>query len=405
MKVRYLLTKFPVLSETFITNEVLDHLAAGLDVEVISTDRRPEGEWEQALLRGPLQGRVRYLGIGSNDSSRVKATGAAWAALCLYRRPKFVVQSLSTGDARALRVANRLSDGRFEADIIHAHFGHMGVLAGDLLAHNLLSGRLITTVHGFDISKGALGSSHAYMRDLCDKSRLVLTVNNVWKARMMAAGCQADRIRTHHLGVDVDVLSPPSQQAKSPEFVFCSIGRFVEKKGHLYSIRALHQLRSKTNTRARLVIIGDGPLYAEAQALVTQLGLDDSVSLMGALVNQEALKFARAADAFLLPSVTAADGNMEGIPISLMEAMALEKPVISTVHSGIPELIDSGVDGLLVPERDVAALADAMIRVANDSALARRLGKAGREKVQTSFNARSQGAALRQLYEEVAAGA
>lgn len=400
MKVTYLLTNFPAVSETFITNEIIDHLSAGLDVNIISTTHAPQGQWEQALLQGPLQGRVRYLNLKTDDIKLVKVASAAWAALCLLGRPKFVVRCLMNGDARALRVAYRLSGIRPNADIIHAHFGPMGTLGGDLIAHGFLSGKLVTTIHGFDISKGKFGSS-GYMRELCKKSDLILTVNKAWKSKMMAVGCQAASIRTHYLGVDVDALSPSIRTPKSTEFVFCSVGRLVEKKGHIHSIEAFYLLKIRSNIQARLVIVGDGPLYNEAEALIRRLDLEDSVSLLGALVNQDALEIVRDADAFLLPSATAADGNMEGIPVSLMEAMALQKPVISTLHSGIPELIDNEVSGLLVPERDVEALANAMIRIANDDGLARDLAKAGREKVRASFNARLQGAALRCIYEEV----
>jgi colanic acid/amylovoran biosynthesis glycosyltransferase len=147
-----------------------------------------------------------------------------------------------------------------------------------------------------------------------------------------------------------------------------------------------------------LQFVGDGPLLPEAQALVQTLGLSGIVEFRGGLEHGSALALLAQSDAFILPSITASDGNMEGVPVSIMEAMALQKPVISTWHSGIPELVEHGVSGLLVPEQDVETLSRAIEVLADNPAERARLGAAGRVKVERSFNASTLGNELRAVY-------
>lgn len=395
MKIVYLLDRFPVLSQTFILSEVLDHLRVGSDLEVVSIAGRPRESWARDIIEGPLKGRVHYLDAsGGNTARKLAASVLDFGRFA--SRPRLLAEALAKRDVRLLRVARRASEIP-RADIVHAHFGNTGILAGRLAKHGLIAGKLVTTIHGFDLSKGKLGSSQAYMREIGRRPALVLTVNDVWRQRLIDAGCDPGKIRTHHLGVDTAALRP--NPVSNDAFTFSSVGRFVEKKGHLFSIRAFDLLRRRHPARpCRLTIIGDGPLLSEARELVSSLERENEIDLPGALLHEEALARVRRADAFLLPSITAADGNMEGIPISIMEAMALGKPVISTIHSGIPELVSSGEDGILVPERDVEKLSAAMEQVITDEALSVRLGIAARAKVKRDFDGENQGERLRQLY-------
>jgi glycosyltransferase involved in cell wall biosynthesis len=135
------------------------------------------------------------------------------------------------------------------------------------------------------------------------------------------------------------------------------------------------------------------------QQMIEQHGLQRVIELKGAMPQEHLKEFLNRADVFVLPCVTASDGDMDGVPVSLMEAMAMEIPTVSTYVSGIPELIENDQSGLLVPEKDPQALAAAIQRLIQDAALRERLGKNGRHKVQAEFNIHKNAAQLANLFE------
>jgi len=178
-----------------------------------------------------------------------------------------------------------------------------------------------------------------------------------------------------------------------------STGRLIEKKGHTYTLQALALLkRSRPELAFTLDIVGEGPDEAALKAETARLGLEAVVRFHGGLPHQRTLELLRNAAIFVLPSVTAADGDMEGIPVSIMEAMALGLPVVSTFHSGIPELVEDGVSGRLVPERDPEALAAAIASVVATPGQWVAFARAGRRKIEQAFNRRVLNAQLKDLY-------
>lgn len=177
----------------------------------------------------------------------------------------------------------------------------------------------------------------------------------------------------------------------------------VEKKGHLVSVEALSQLKHRRPDIAFTCdFIGGGPLESRIEARVCELGLTDNIRFLGSMQHEDALAAVAASDLFLLPSVTAQDGDMEGIPVALMEAMVRDVPVVSTRHSGIPELVEHGVTGLLTEEHDVAGLSHAIERIAQDENLREQLGVAGGMRVKEAFNQDRLGENLRRRYREAA---
>jgi glycosyltransferase involved in cell wall biosynthesis len=136
----------------------------------------------------------------------------------------------------------------------------------------------------------------------------------------------------------------------------------------------------------RCVIVGDGPQRTLLEQLVEQYNLQEVVELAGVVFQEHLKEYLARADVFVLPCITASNGDMDGIPVALMEAMAMAIPTVSTTVSGIPELIEDGVSGLLVPEKDAVALADALQRLFQDDELCARLGKNGRQKVIREFD-------------------
>jgi colanic acid/amylovoran biosynthesis glycosyltransferase len=165
-----------------------------------------------------------------------------------------------------------------------------------------------------------------------------------------------------------------------------TVARLVEKKGVEYAIRAVAALRESTDRRVEYRILGDGPLRARLEGLVRELGVGDTVKLVGESDQAGVRTAMRRSDVFVAPSVVAEDGDMEGVPVSIMEAMACGLPVVSTLHSGIPELVRDRITGYLVPERDAAALAQALVRLVDEPRLRRKLGMAGRGVVERGYD-------------------
>jgi colanic acid/amylovoran biosynthesis glycosyltransferase len=403
MRVAYILKNFPVLSETFIIQEVRDHLEAGVDLSVIALgfDRSRSTSLDSIHRRLPQC--MRYLGLPRRRSAQLWSLarkvcadpGALTSALKVWRQGRL-------SDAL---VAASLSATKPRYDVIHCHFGTIGQIASLMRRHGLISGKLVVTVHGFDISQGELGFAEDYYKDLFDHTDCLLPVSDHWKAKLESMGADPAKVRVHRMGVDVQKLRPVSCNSQPSVFRLCSIGRFVEKKGHLFSLRALARVKERRpDIDLSFQLVGNGPLLPEAQALVQTLGLSGIVEFLGGLDHASALALLAESDAFILPSITASDGNMEGVPVSIMEAMALQKPVISTWHSGIPELVEHGVSGLLVPEQDVETLSRAIEVLADNPAERARLGAAGRLKVERSFNAATLGNELRAVYAAVVEG-
>jgi len=152
------------------------------------------------------------------------------------------------------------------------------------------------------------------------------------------------------------------------------------------------------------LLIGRGPEEERIRRQIADLDLEDCVKLLGPMANDQLRPYLNTAVAFPLPAVVASDGDQDGIPVALMEAMACGVPVVSTTVSGIPELIRDGEAGLLVPDRDAAALADALERVLTDAALAGRLSVAGRRAVEGGFDIQKTAARLRELFAEAVRG-
>jgi glycosyltransferase involved in cell wall biosynthesis len=163
------------------------------------------------------------------------------------------------------------------------------------------------------------------------------------------------------------------------------VGRLTAKKGFTYLIAACKELEEQ-GYDFECHIVGEGPLRSELEAQIAGLGLESSFTLCGALPHQAVIEKYRQATLFVLPCIVARDGDRDGIPNVLIEAMAMQVPVVSTDHSSIPELVQSSVTGLLVPPKDKKALAEALALLLNNRSLCQEMGRRGRQKVLEDFD-------------------
>jgi colanic acid/amylovoran biosynthesis glycosyltransferase len=221
--------------------------------------------------------------------------------------------------------------------------------------------------------------------------------------RLVDLGCDASRLRVHHLGIDCERFSfreRPAATAGAPLRVL-AIARFVEKKGLEYAVDAIARLRAGGRA-VELRVVGHGPRFDDVRARLEAGPAAGHVELLGWKRQSEVAALLDDADVLLAPSVTAADGDEEGTPTVILEAMARGLPVVSTTHSGIPEMIEDGVSGLLAPERDAGALAAHLATLADDPARRAAMGRAGRARIEREFDIERLTDALVRHYEDAA---
>lgn len=279
---------------------------------------------------------------------------------------------------------------RISLDVIHSQFGNMGFYAVGLETLGPVQPKKIVTFHGFDLSRFVKERGNHCYDYVFKKMDLFLTTCQFFVDRLIDMGCPRDRIGMYYLSVDCERLIYKMRRPVPGDPVrLATIGRLVEKKGYSTTLMALGNLKRK---RPDLVfsydIIGSGPLEAELRRLVIGQNLSTEVTFHGAKPKEAALEILEKAMIFLLPSVTALDGDVEAMPVTLKEAMAMGLPVLSTYHSGIPELITNGVEGYLSAERDFEGLFQNLERLLENPKDWPRMGSAGRERVEKYFDRR-----------------
>ena len=283
--------------------------------------------------------------------------------------------------------------------LIHAHFGPSGLEM--LPVAQALEIPLLVTFHGFDAS--TLLHRRAYRRNLSQLFDYAysITVSDFMAQRLLSLGADPKRLARHYIGVPVEKFDfvkrqPIASKRRAGERIeFLQVSGFVPKKGHRYTLSAFQRfLQSYPNTR--LTFAGSGPQEAAIKQQCQDLGMTDSVRFLGRVSADRVAQLMGDADVFLHLSITSDRGDEEGIPTVIMEAMATGLTCISTFHAGIPELIQDGINGYLVPERDVQAYTDAMLAAVESAA---DLGTAARQRVITDFNLGTQNARLANLYQ------
>jgi glycosyltransferase involved in cell wall biosynthesis len=325
-----------------------------------------------------------------------------------------VLADLKEGMILPANVAERLAfsatgrggrvEGRLRAakpKLIHAHFGTDGLKMLNLARALRLP--LITHLRGYDVtrSRAALLASgrpgwsrYALQRGrLMDHGDLFLAVSDALRKQAIALGFPAKRTRTHYNGVDLGRFQP-GKRPREPGTVL-HIGRLVEKKGTADLLAALASIAG-----VRLIVIGDGPLRAQLQRQAGALGV--KAQFLGAQDAGEVAEWMRRATLLVAPSVTARDGDAEGLPNVVVEGAASGIPVIATRHSGIPEAVEDGQTGFLVKEGDRAGLAARIGTLLDSADLRREMGFAARALAVERFDRVRQAERLEAIYDEVA---
>jgi colanic acid/amylovoran biosynthesis glycosyltransferase len=294
-----------------------------------------------------------------------------------------------------------LSQGPF--DVVLAQFGPLGRLAVMLREMGAFDAPVATAWLGYDLTQIVQRLGAGYYADLFEHGDIHLPLCEHFRSRLIEIGCPAEKIRVHRLGVDVlEYEFSPRSLAPSETVRIVSVCRLAEKKGIDVALRALSRV-ANAGTRFEYHLVGDGPDREKLERLRDELDLGSVTTMYGSRNREQTHAILAKSHLYLSPSITARDGDQEGTPVAIMEAMSVGLPVISTFHSGIPEMIEDGVSGVLAPERDVSALSERIIRLASEPSLWPVLARAARQTIERRYNARISNDELSVLLTELAA--
>jgi colanic acid/amylovoran biosynthesis glycosyltransferase len=396
-KIGYVLKRYPRYSETFIVNEILAHEAAGRPLEIFSLRPVEESHFQDCLgmVRAPV----------TRIPEKLKNAEALWRLMQKARTnlpgawPAIGEMDEMEGRDVAQGIELALICRERGIAHLHAHFGTVATTVARLAARLAGIGYSFTA-HAKDIYFDYDENTHLDLK-LRDADRVV-TVSDYNLAYLRDRfGQTAAQVTRIYNGLDLNrfAYADPSPSATD----ILAVGRLVEKKGFHILIEAIRLLRdSGRNVRCRIVGGGDEARHLAAQ--VVACDLHASVELLGPRPQSEVVALMRGSAVLACPCVVGRDGNRDGLPTVLLEAMTLGTPCVATDVTGIPELVRDGETGLCVPEGDPEALAVALSKVLDSTALRQRLARAGRALIESEFDQHVNAARLRVIFDEAIAG-
>ena len=291
---------------------------------------------------------------------------------------------------------------RRHADVMHVYFGHTGVHLLPFLKRWPRPG--IVSFHGMDVQTRDHDPDYERrLRDLLQTTTLVLARSLSLQERLLALGCPKEKLRINRTGIPLDQFAWVVRQIPDDgAWHFVQACRLIEKKGLDDAIHAFARF-AKDKPSAKFTIAGEGPLLGPLENLRDELGLTRQITFAGFLKGTDLSRLYHDAHIFIHPSRFTSDQNQEGIPNSMLEAMATGLPVLATQHGGIPEAVRNGTTGILVAERDRDALHDAMVRLTSEPGLWSRMGAAASADIRENFESTAQIAKLEDIYFEALA--
>ena len=396
--VAYILKMFPRFSETFILSEILELERRGMSLRIFSLRHPNDGRFHADVAR--VRAPVTYLPPLSLTTARELAA-AHWQVFN-WDRLRYANVAARTLKRRRWGAVKRFVQAgyiapRLEAEGIthvHAHFASSATSVSWYL-NQLADIGYSFTAHAKDIFIETVAGD--VLKRKMSHARFVVTVSDFNLAHLKTVAEDA-RIERIYNGLDLEQFAPGESQPESPPLIL-AVGRLIEKKGFDTVIRACAKLRDEGRT-FQCRIVGTGSEEEPLRELITELALTNLVELPGPMPREELIRLYPRASVVAAPCVIGNDGNRDGLPTVLIEAMALGVPVISTAVTGIPELVQHGVTGQLVAEHDPAELATAIRRVLDDRSYALELAAAGRRLVEERFDLRRNAAELQKLLEE-----
>lgn len=398
-----LMTRFPQIEETFILREIEELERQGQPVivvpllrghqRVVHEEAKP---WVKRAMYLPLfSAAIFFANLKTFTRSPRRYLRLLWTLFAgTFLRPSTLLRTLALFP-KSVYLATKLP--QLGIRHVHAHFAsHATTMA--LIVSSLSDITYSFTVHGPDVFVHRM-----LLREKIVGAKFIRATSTFNKAFLcgLFPALTANKIEVVHSGVNPEVYeraAEDAEDAKTGKLQLLSVAALTPHRGFPFLVDACARLvKAGLNVECR--IVGAGPLREATEEWIAQHGLSDAVKLVGNLPQHEVARLMGEADVFVLPSVIATDGQMDGIPVSLMEAMAAGKPVIASTISGIPELVKDNVNGILVDAAYAGRLAGAVTRLAGDPAFRARLGRAGQLKVRQEFDVRKNAAKLVALFD------
>lgn len=393
-KIAYVLKVYPRFSQTFVVNEILAHEECGLPLEIFSMRLSDDTRFHGALSR--VQSPVnRVLKPGGKideflNELREAANRFPTTLEVIRENPNVAASDMQ----QALRLACRIQDRGIAH--LHAHFGTIATTVARLAAR--LAGISYSfTAHAKDIFHESVDRDR--FREKLEDAATVVTVSDYNLEYLKSHyGSAAEHVIHINNGLDLEQFSYSDPGQRQP--LVLGVGRLVEKKGFEYLVEAFAGV-SESVTGARCEIIGGGVAEQELQEQISRLGLEGRVRLLGPQPQCEVRRKLSQASVIAAPCIVAPDGDRDGLPTVLLEAMAMGTPIISTDVTGIPEILEDEVTGLAVPQRDTEALKTACTRLLQDASLRQKLAEPARAMVEQRFDIRKNSEQLRTMFKSI----
>jgi glycosyltransferase involved in cell wall biosynthesis len=389
LRLVYIIGTFPSLTTTFIDREIKALRQWGVELQVVAI-RQPVADTPLSQDQRKLQQGVIYL------------LPVAWLSLVLshlhfallhplhyFKTLVYLLTQPHPNPKAQFMTFLHFAEGVYAAYLLrkrqfhelHAHFADRAATVA------LVIGRLLDKPYSLSIHAGPdIFVNPILLREKITEARHIATCTlyNKHHVETIVGQDLSNKISYIHHGLDLTKYhpSPPTSNGRP---LILSVGQLAERKGFVHLIKACRDLKDRGYDFI-CHVVGQGPQRQELEALITQLALEDTVVLCGALPHEEVIEKYRQATMFVLPCIKSSAGNLDGIPNVLAEAMAMQLPVISTNISAIPELVKDQVNGLLTPPEDDAALVTAMAQLLDEPALREELGRNGRQIIINSFD-------------------
>ncbi len=334
---------------------------------------------------------ILYAGYLPQNYRHLRTQGSLWPGASLFQKLGFAKKQ--NEQALVEGIATYLLQNRIEA--VLCEYGPSGVEMMSICSKLKLP--LFVHFHGYDAYRqDVLNSYGTKYPELFETAAGIVVVSEHMKTQLEKLGCKSRRVKLLPYGINTGFFKPG--RIKCADFTFVACGRFVDKKAPHITIGAFATAKQK-RPDLKLLMIGDGELLDACKALVAELNIVESVTFLGPLEPGRVAEIMGSAHVFVQHSVNTATGDSEGTPLAILEAGACGLPAIATRHGGIPDVISDGINGFLIEQGDEAAMAKKMLELATNAALAEKMGREARRRIESGYTEQKYLEAIRALIE------
>lgn len=409
MRIAFIVNQFPMLSETFVLNQATGLIDLGHEVDIFTTysaDPKNLEKMHPDVVKYHLLDRTHYAHTPPNNQLWRIVLGL-WLLLTNFpKAPLALLRSLNISkygwQATSLKLLYAVLPllGKGKYDIIHCQFATLTFIADAALPNiRTPNTQIVVSCRGHDISAYMQEVDESVHRQIFAAGDVFLPNCDFFRDRLLKLGCPPEKITVLRSGIACDRFTfQPRFPTTGEPIRIVTTGRLTEKKGVEYGIQAIAIL-VEAGYSVEYSIIGDGPLRKPLQDLINRLNLTEQVRLVGWMQQQELIHTLDRSHIFLSPNVTAQDGNQDAPVNTIKEALAMGLPVVSTLHGGIPEVVEAGVSGFLVAERDTNALAEKLKYLIDHPQEWHDMGQAGRRYVEAHYDIEKLNALLVKIYQ------